>query len=174
MPLLFTKGHFHWKILKSMGNCWKGHQGQDQGQQRPWPPRPASSSRPDIFHNIFWFCFFLTGVVGWTARNSVPCWKGKATVIFQRAHWVVLKLFKGTKAKTRDNRGLMFPLNSWSFFFFQVLWVEQQETLFHVKRDAKAVPHDATGSDYVPPFNDPKFPQQWYLVSHLLMCSSYH
>ena len=74
MPLLFTKGHFHWKILKSMGNCWKGHQGQDQGQQRPYPPRPASSSRPDIFHYIFWFCFFL-----------------------------------------------------------QVLWVEQQKTLFHLK-----------------------------------------
>ncbi len=30
-PFSFCRGHFYGKLLK-------GHQGQDQGQQRPWPP----------------------------------------------------------------------------------------------------------------------------------------
>ncbi|XP_038059176.1 PC3-like endoprotease variant B [Patiria miniata] len=45
----------------------------------------------------------------------------------------------------------------------RVSWVEQQETHYHEKRDTVAVAHDRTGDDYVPPFNDPRFPDQWYL-----------
>ena len=35
----FCKKHFHWKIIVYW-KLLKGHQGQDQGQQRPWPPWP--------------------------------------------------------------------------------------------------------------------------------------
>ena len=47
-PFPFCKGHFHWKMLRSMANFWRGTKAKTRGQQRP-PPWPVCNSRPAIW-----------------------------------------------------------------------------------------------------------------------------
>ena len=42
------KGHFHWKILKSMGSFWRGTKAKTSGQGRPWPVWPSCHSKSGI------------------------------------------------------------------------------------------------------------------------------